>query len=332
MDPAKLFPKLRLLRLSLHISANNGLPPQFYLGSTWRGILGWELKRLVCPFSKSTKCLDCLIQDNCPYHVLFEKKTELPGILDAPRGYVLYSPLAPDSQDLQLEITLLGTCAGFAPAVLQALVLAQKRGLGKEHLQFRIQETVEFTPSGTNCLSKKQDPLTRLQGPFSLSDWLRELPQQQASSYRLRLPTPLRLRRQGKYLGELDLSFMFLCLARRLEALSCIFSQGQPLGRKQWLELDHFFKSLQENGAGNGKNSAFVHKDLKWDDFARFSRRQKKKVPLGGLVGECWFESDMPNLQRWLKCAELVHVGKGAAMGLGKVKITGDEPQRPENW
>ncbi len=73
----------------------------------------------------------------------------------------------------------------------------------------------------------------------------------------------------------------------------------------------------------SGKKSG-IYKDLRWDDYARFSNRQKKKVPMGGLVGQCSFVSDLPYLEKWLKCAELVHVGKGAAMGLGRIERTVD--------
>jgi CRISPR/Cas system endoribonuclease Cas6 (RAMP superfamily) len=45
---------------------------------------------------------------------------------------------------------------------------------------------------------------------------------------------------------------------------------------------------------------------------------------MGGLVGEIVIQDLDPWLYSWLRAAELLHVGKGAAMGLGRIEISGD--------
>ncbi len=325
MTPEELYPGLKILRFEIEISTQQDIPPDFYLGSTWRGILGWELKRLLCPYPRPPDCPGCILRDNCPYFVLFEQKTDLPGILDAPRGYILYPPLNSKDKKISLEITLIGHCTRFVAAVLQALAKAQKRGLGKDRIPFSIISMAENTPEKIQHLDIRKDILAQIRGPFTLNQWLEHL-QDNGPVYNFRLPTPLRLRQKGRYLSDMDLSFTFTTLARRLEALSCIFDRASPLGKKRWLEVCALFQGLDKPGNSDsvrtGKDGFF--RDLHWDDFARFSRRQKRKVPMGGLVGECTLVSDLPGLGRWLKCAELLHVGKGAAMGLGRIERTED--------
>lgn len=44
-------------------------------------------------------------------------------------------------------------------------------------------------------------------------------------------------------------------------------------------------------------------------------------MKLGGLVGDLHLEGDLAPFAPLLRAAEVVHVGKGATFGLGKVEI-----------
>lgn len=89
LTPGSLFPDLPIGKLCFSLSPEKSIPPFLNLGSAWRGVLGWEMKQLICPFTKP-QCSACSIQDSCPYFVLFEHEASLPGIQNAPRGYILY--------------------------------------------------------------------------------------------------------------------------------------------------------------------------------------------------------------------------------------------------
>jgi hypothetical protein len=162
------------------------------------------------------------------------------------------------------------------------------------------------------------------QGTWPLSQWLNN-GQDIAGAVSVFLPTPLRLRRQGRYLDCLEWPFFFQSLARRLEGLDCIFGQGEPMGSEIWKELTHHFSRLspetvvQKRVSGSNAQTGW----LQWKDLKRYSNRQKKKVPMGGLVGEMVIQDLDPWLHTWLQAAELLHVGKGAAMGLGRVELQG---------
>nr|WP_243385246.1 CRISPR system precrRNA processing endoribonuclease RAMP protein Cas6 [Caviibacterium pharyngocola] len=63
-------------------------------------------------------------------------------------------------------------------------------------------------------------------------------------------------------------------------------------------------------------------KQLRWQDWTRYSYRQKQKMKLGGVVGS-WQLSNVP--AEWVKLLYLgqwLHCGKNATFGLGRYKIT----------
>ena len=131
-------------RLSITLSRPSAAPLS---GSAWRGILGWEMGRLVCPFDRR-KCAQCLIAQHCPYYQLIEAKTEYPGLFDSPRGYVVYSDHQPGTDSLELEITLAGRCRRFFPVVLKSFDRGGQRGVGSARLPYSIRDVRVFDNKG----------------------------------------------------------------------------------------------------------------------------------------------------------------------------------------
>lgn len=61
---------------------------------------------------------------------------------------------------------------------------------------------------------------------------------------------------------------------------------------------------------------------LAWHDWDRYSKRQQRKVTLGGLLGTLDIEGEIDaGLAALLRAAEILHVGKGATFGLGKIEV-----------
>jgi len=50
ITPDTLYPELKILRTNIKVSSSQDIPVDFYFGSTWRGLIGWELQRLICPY------------------------------------------------------------------------------------------------------------------------------------------------------------------------------------------------------------------------------------------------------------------------------------------
>jgi CRISPR-associated endoribonuclease Cas6 len=61
--------------------------------------------------------------------------------------------------------------------------------------------------------------------------------------------------------------------------------------------------------------------DLRWHDWERWSQRQNSAMKLGGLVGTLTLEGDLAPFAPLLRITEILHAGKGAVFGLGKVEV-----------
>lgn len=322
MTPDAFFPKLPLLKMEFTIQTEKPLQGQ-YTGSAWRGIMGWEMQKLICPLDRPVK--DCVIQNNCPYFMLFEQKSNLSGLSDSPRGYIFYSEQSA-KQEIKLYTTLIGYCSQLAPLVIQSLVRAQKRGLGQNANPFKLSQIREIVPRQGLRADKPQvlnlcesDPepgkyLTNfLQGPFYFQEWMDDPGFRGDLCCSFEIRTPLRLRKQGKYLQDIDFGFLLQSVLRRLEALNCVFAKGETLGREKWHKLS---KKLADMA-----NNLDYKKELSWWDYKRYSNRQKKKVFMGGFVGNFTILNPTSEVVSWLRAAELIHIGKGAALGLGAISL-----------
>jgi len=307
IDPLSLFGDLPILKLKVEatIKEQNNLP--YFLSSTWRGVIGNSLQNLVCPFKKKNKnCASCAIREYCPYFQLVELDSDINGFHSTVRGYVLFSLLT-NRDKLWLEITLFGRASKFVNALILALIEAQKIGLGYRRMPFVLSSIVELLPSGRkNILSLDCDKLN-IKGPFSLREWIENF--SIAIVEKIYFVTPLRLRKQGRYLFKMDWPFFFSTLARRLEMLRVFFGGGERLSKDEWYKL----KSIFENEAKVDRE------DLIWKDLKRYSNRQKRKVPLGGLIGTIYISEISPWWWKWWQMAHFVYVGKGASMGLGRI-------------
>ena len=127
-------------------------------------------------------------------------------------------------------------------------------------------------------------------------------------SVRVRLLTPLRLRRHERLVSTSDLTFRAFAgnLLRRLSLLTYFFADTP---------LDIDFSGL----LGRAESIPMIEPRLRWHEWTRHSSRQKAKVPMGGLVGSFVLEGSglgpfWPSL--WL--GQWTHVGKGCSMGLGR--------------
>jgi len=310
--PSSLFGGLSVLKVGLRILMETpGDGPAFF-GSAWRGLAGTELKRLCCPTEGKTSCARCRAQERCPYFQLFEGCSSLPGLSEVPRGYILYPPPGNESRERELYLTLLGRCTRYLPAMVAALLKGQKTGLGADRSRYRVLSIEEILPGGlSEPIPLVARSLAQPRAGHPLRQWLSTAGGHGAGRQGVRILTPVRLRRQGAYLTAMDWPFFFESLARRLEAISRVHADGNPLGKETWMAL------LEHLGRANGFEAR-----MRWHDYHRYSNRQKTKVPMGGLVGEVDLgPATEPWLLEWWRAASLVHVGKGACMGLGRVEV-----------
>ncbi|MBZ0161049.1 MAG: CRISPR system precrRNA processing endoribonuclease RAMP protein Cas6 [bacterium] len=118
----------------------------------------------------------------------------------------------------------------------------------------------------------------------------------------------MRLRFDEALVNHLDFHVLIRNLLRRLSALS-YFHCGRQLN----LDFKELIAQAQKIKADKT--------DLRWVDWTRYSNRQKRKIQMGGLIGQVTYSGPLAGFLPFLRLGELVHVGKGTVFGLGKYTL-----------
>lgn len=283
-----------------------------YRGSAWRGLLGHALKKLVC-ITRGGRCPECMIYRSCVYPYIFETPEERargaePAVEAAPHPYVLavapeWQPRAVEGETV--EVTLIGEGARAAVYVLHALREGAARGIGAARVELKLEGIAQEEAAGGGWR-----PALLPGGLLDVREAATPAPPPAPARARVRLVTPLRIRREQDLVEPERLGWdeFVAAVLRRLALLTRYHTAAM------W-RMDH--AGLRALAAAAG-----VERRLGWQDWARYSNRQGRKIPMGGVVGE--FRVEMKGLEPlWplLWVGQWVHAGKGAVMGLGRYSL-----------
>jgi CRISPR-associated endoribonuclease Cas6 len=317
-----LLPYLRL-RIALRAQAPAQLPP--YHGSLLRGAFGHALRRAVCAFGPAAPCAGCRLRRACAYPLLFEPLIEgeppplLRGLRQAPRPYVFEpgtaafstapaGPAAPLPAGglLPFDLLLFGRAAGLAPFALLAIEDMAAAGLGRGRTPFALDRAAALEPGGAWRELRGAGggdpgdlPPPSLPSPAPLPERLR-----------LRFLTPARLQVRGRLAAEIGFRDLAFALLRRTLEVAHFHLPGAAV---DWNRV----RPLLDQAAGVQVTAG----DLAWRDWRRYSNRQQAEMVLGGLVGSLTLEGDLAPFGPLLRTGEVLHVGKGATFGLGRIAV-----------
>ncbi|PWQ97643.1 CRISPR system precrRNA processing endoribonuclease RAMP protein Cas6 [Leucothrix pacifica] len=305
--------KLPLAQYRVHARALSTIQLPAYTGSAWRGLFGHSLKSVVCVTGKP-ECGGCLLYRNCVYSYVFETPppadtTVMRKYTAAPHPFVIIPDPAQKTtveagEDLQVYFTVFGAGNQHVPYMLYAFEKAGERGLGSAQGQFEV-----------TGLSQRSDLWQRVYTPGEslqlLPPLMPEVPPCPSGEVVVSFNTPLRLRLKGREIkaAELDFYALFSVLMRRISLL-------QSFHTDQSLELD--FKAL----SAQAREVPVLKRELYWQDWTRYSSRQKTPVKMGGLMGQITLSGD--SLQAFwpiLFLGQFTHTGKGTSMGLGAFSL-----------
>lgn len=306
--PSQLFPRLRLGRYRFYLKPESKLRLPAYSGSTWRGVIGQALSGLFCPLDRCS-CQRCNIRNACAYYHLYEAYSGEKGFNNIPRPYIFY-PQKESVSELCVEATLVGSAGDFLPHLIAAWVKAGEMGVGPGRGGFTVKEVKQLLPDGglkTIFHPEKGADYERTVLPLSAY-----LSAQAPPPWTIRMVTPLRLRVNGKNAASPNWPHAFFTLAIRLSLLNQRYCGGDRPNEDAWNDMKNQFETLKEGAAL-----------IRWHDWKRHSSRQKAKIPMGGIVGECLVapENHTNFWWRWWRAAELFHLGRGTTMGMGKISI-----------
>ncbi len=311
-DPEQTPTSLAVQRFGITISFLGSGKVSGNWGPTLRGGFGHALRKIACPFGRED-CRGCTLGFRCAYGYLFETPVFSDSAVmrkypEAPHPFIFEPPppknVVKQGEKVQLGLVLVGRAVELIPYIYLALEELGRQGLGRERVPFRLEQIAvedgavvwswqagrQFHPPDTHRLSLNPGPSR--QGRFQLQ-----------------FSSPTRIVTQGKLSRSPQLLDVIKALARRVFLLRYFHCGGslEPIAPE-------FLQAASQ--------ARVLESTFRWEDWERFSGRQKRHVPLGGLVGEMVLEADFGCLEPLLRAGEYVHVGKNTTFGLGKLTVT----------
>ncbi len=313
-----MFEFFRLARYRVTISAGRqglSLPP--YKGAVFRGGFGSVFRRVACAL-RERDCISCRLKEQCPYAYIFEtspaeNSQALRNYQNIPRPFVIEPPaetkteFAP-GEHLRFHLLLIGRAIEFLPYFIVVFREMGEAGLGRGRRPFVLEEV-------TALGLKRQEQLYTLSANTVRSVDVqyngtevvaRQCPQ--AETIRVVFETPVNLKDRGKPSATPQFHIFFRQAMRRISALS-YFHHGRTL------EADYAGLAERSRQIELAENHTLAM------DIERYSRRQSRRVPMGGLVGNVTYRGDLDEFIPWLALGEEVHVGKNTVFGLGKYRL-----------
>ncbi|MBM3241146.1 CRISPR system precrRNA processing endoribonuclease RAMP protein Cas6 [Candidatus Poribacteria bacterium] len=296
-----------------------------YKGSALRGAFGRVFKRMVClqPLNHPRDCDVCSLRSECPYGTVFENALPsdvepLPGYAGIPHPFIFEPPLDRrraylNGDTFAFDLILIGRAISMMPYFLSSFLELGKIGLGRQRGKYVLESVygIHPTTSEAELIYTEGGHVRDWDGGVTYSELIpiiKELTQKVTNNgnrIRIEFITPTRLISDGKPTDSISFSILMRSLLRRISSL-CYFHCGET-----W-ETDFAQLTRQAEAIANQPIS------LHWDDWKRYSSRQKERIPMGGMLGCVEYYGDIEIFLPCLLLGTWLHVGKATTFGNGK--------------
>ena len=305
--------KFASLRFTLRADESFQLP--HYIGSTLRGGFGTVFKKVVC-ISLDRDCTQCLLKENCAYSYIFE--TQQTGKLKAsydlpeyPHPFIIEPPAESKCQyesgdELTFTLTLIGKAIDFLPYFVFVYQELGRKGIGKGRGKYTMKKVESLLEEPRIIYNADSGTLSSDYQTKTFADIVRK--SENADVVSLEFLTPTRVKHRGKLTTAMDFTILMKNLLRRTMLLSELHC-----GEK--LEFDH--KELLKKAG----DIEIVDSALNWQEWERYSSRQKTRIKLGGFAGRITFSGELTEFMPFIRLGEYIHIGKGTSFGLGKYEV-----------
>jgi hypothetical protein len=153
--------------------------PYKFIGSTVRGAVGWQLKRVVC-INPTMKCSGCFAKDNCLYYDMYEKSSPKFRLSLNLEG------------DVNFDVFLFEELKEKAPYLIAAIYkLLKEKGITKNRIK-------------ANFLEIKLNNETAYNGEFKniKNKYLTYTPSVYSKNIHLSVKTPIRIKENNKLVRD----------------------------------------------------------------------------------------------------------------------------------
>ena len=211
------------------------------------------------------------------------------------------------SEFYHFDIILLGEATKMADSVIAACQQGQSLGLGPKRTRFSIISICSVLPTGLKAGVHQ----TRL------SDWLQSSILSESPTIEpqveiaIHCETPVRLKTDGKIFKQHIPSLE--------EWLNHVVRRWKKLSELWVLDNKELFEGLYQELPQLGDYETNAH--LYFEDWQRYSLKEKSHLPFGGLKGQISYFGDISVAIPWLVIGEQLQIGGKTTFGLGHYKL-----------
>jgi len=303
-------------RFSCRLETRAILPP--YKGSTFRGVLGRSLKRVVCAL-KRQPCEDCLLKERCLYTRVFEtalsvEKHKGGRSGEPPHPFVIEPPLTTRTEfsageAFEFHLLLFGEVNSSLPYFVYAFEQMGKKGIGRKVNGERGRFCLEEVGSqGETVFNAEERTIRRLENFEDLRILPPSKETDEAVAIKVHLETPLRLKFNNRLARELPFHVLVRGALRRVSSLMDYYDNEEPL-------LD--YRGMVQRAS----LISIVDRRVQWHDWRRYSFRQDQAMLLGGMLGSVTYEGKLGEFIPLIELCSKIHLGKQTSFGLGKIRV-----------
>ncbi len=309
-----------------------------YKGSTFRGVLGHALKRVVCAL-RNKSCDKCILRSSCIYAMVFETQYAVTSprvarLSSPPHPMILEPPLTEKTvfqkgETLVCHLILLGDINKNLSYFIYAFDQMGKLGIGKKRRGQRSRFDLETVSINGQTVYDKSDRMVisptelpwvdlskmSVNGTFSSDENQQrgvQISPARSSELLITFVTPMRINREDRKAVAPPFEDLIRTMVRRSTALLNVYGNGEPA-------LD--YADLIRRAAEITQKD----KDVRWYDWQRYSSRQDKKMYLGGITGSVTYSGNVQPFLPLIEMAEKVHLGKNTQFGLGMIRTSYSE-------
>ncbi|MCP1137378.1 CRISPR system precrRNA processing endoribonuclease RAMP protein Cas6 [Paenibacillus polysaccharolyticus] len=281
---------LEYLPLLIRLKAKETARLPAFLGSTLHGVVGWTLAQH-SPES---------------YAYVFENRRlggatqdiVNPYIIEPPRPKSVY--FAGDS--LCFRLILLGDAVRYAQHIVSAFVQVHQFGIGAERKPFELIDILQGNQYGSIWQGGKMDiEAATLENISAFAQ------QDQAFWCSTQFLTPVRIRRGGALVQEINVPTIIRSITRRVQTLTERY--GGHINEATSIQACELASEIQL-----GSSALFLNQ------MHRYSSRKKDSVDWSGMLGALNFEGELTPLTPWLNAARILHIGRNSTFGCGQIE------------
>lgn len=275
------------LTVSLRCSENADLPK--FTGSMLHGIMGWTL----APYRKM-------------YEFLYENRQLQQGKKDIVNPYIIKLPRTYSNyqvgDELSYQFILLGDGVRYANDVTLAVTERKIFGLGADRKKFELfsiqQGRTSIGNVWPNEIIMKGNMLRLYSNPS----------EELYTHCSIHLLSPLRIRRNGELLINIDFTTIVRNIISRMTELSNRYDGYLDVEEMEKLyELSAQIKTMS--------SGIFVTK------IERYSSKRTTKMDMSGLQGTLVFEGGLGPFIPLLEAARYLHIGRNVTFGYGEIDV-----------